>query len=350
MFCTWRAVVARRLSKQLCFKESLVVTKRNRSIGSLAEELIAKSRESALSAIRVFNDPQVSFKSETYIVLMVIAWTYMLHAYFRKNQIEYRYFSQTGNRRKFDKTKSGAFKFWELERCLNCDSNPIDNDASNNLKFLIGLRHEIEHQMTRSLDHYLSGRYQACAMNYNFYLKNLFGERYGLDSYLAFSLQFSEISEEQMNGPQPEVKIPVRLRSYIVKFDQGLTADEHSNSKFSYKLLFKKQLVNRVGQADRVVEFIDPKSDLALTIDRAYWVKKEVEKPKFRPKDVVAKVREAGYTRFRVQPDHLLFWKSEDAKNTSKGYGVDVSGAWYWYESWVQRCIELCKNDQGKYA
>jgi Protein of unknown function (DUF3644) len=138
-----------------------VVIKRKRSIGSLAEELISKSRESALCAIRIFNDPQVSFKSETYIVLMIIAWTYMLHAHFRKNRIEYRYFSQLGNRRKFDKTKSGAFKFWELERCLSCASNPIDKDTSNNLRFLIGLRHEIEHQMTRSLDHYLSGRYQG---------------------------------------------------------------------------------------------------------------------------------------------------------------------------------------------
>lgn len=328
-----------------------MVSKRHRSIGSLADELIAKSRESALSAIRVFNDPHVSFKSETFIVLMVIAWTYLLHAHYRKKGIEYRHFQQQGARKKFEKTKgSGSFKFWELERCLKCEFSPIDSNAANNLKFLIGLRHEIEHQMTRSLDQYLSGRYQACAMNYNSYIKHLFGERHGLDGHLAFSLQFSEISEEQLNGPQPEAKIPARLRSYIVKFDQGLSQEEHSNSKFSYKLIFKKQLVNHPGQADRVVEFIDPKSELAQTIDKAYWVKKEVEKPKFRPKDVVARVHAAGYPQFRVQPDHLNFWKQEDAKNPAKGFGVDVSGAWYWYESWVQRCIALCKENHAKYA
>lgn len=327
-----------------------MATKRHRRIGSLADELIAKSREAALCAIRVFNDPHVSFKSETFIVLMVIAWTYLLHAHYRRNGIEYRHFQQKGTRRKFDKTKSGSFKFWELERCLNFQQCPIDNDATNNLKFLIGLRHEIEHQMTQSLDQYLSGRYQACAMNFNSYIKRLFGERHGLDGHLAFSLQFSEISEEQLNGPQPESKIPARLRSYIVKFDQGLTLPEHSHSNFSYKLIFKKQLVNHLGQADRVVEFIDPKSELAQTIDRAYWVKREVEKPKFRPKDVVARVRAAGYPRFRVQPDHLDFWKQEDAKRPEKGFGVDISGAWYWYESWVQRCIELCKESHAKYA
>jgi len=38
-------------------------------------------------------------------------------------------------------------------------------DAANNLRFLIGLRHEIEHQMTMSLDNFLSARYQACALD-----------------------------------------------------------------------------------------------------------------------------------------------------------------------------------------
>jgi hypothetical protein len=90
------------------------------------------------------------------------------------------------------------------------------------------------------------------------------------------------------------------------------------------------------------VEFIDPNSNLAKTIDKEYWVKKEVERPKFRPTHVVAEVRKAGFPRFRIQPDHVDMWKAEDAKSPAKGYGVNVAGAWYWYESWVKRCVELC--------
>ena len=132
------------------------MAKRKRRIGSLKSELMSKSREAALNAIRTYNDPQVTFKSESFIVLMVIAWTYLLHAYYRSQGIEYRYFRQKGKRRVFDKTKHGAFKYWELERCLNEKRNPIDKDTANNLRFLINLRHEIEHQMTLSLDLYLS--------------------------------------------------------------------------------------------------------------------------------------------------------------------------------------------------
>lgn len=319
------------------------MNKHKRLVGSIKSELITKSKEAALTAIKVFNDPLISFKSETFIVLMIIAWTYLLHAYYRSKRIEYRYYQQGIKRRKFDRTKSGAYKYWELERCLNDKSCPIDRVPANNLKFLIGLRHEIEHQMTFSLDDYLSGRYQACVLNYNTYLKKLFGDSQGLDRYLSYSLQFLELTEEQITGTRPESDIPERLRAYIAEFDEALTKEEYNSTQYSYRLWFQKKLVNRPGQADRVVEFIDPKSELAKTIDKEHWVKKEVERPKYRATDVVAEVRKAGFNKFRIRPEHVHMWKAGDAKNPAKGYGTEVQGTWYWYESWVERCIELCE-------
>jgi len=82
---------------------------------------------------------------------------------------------------------------------------------------------------------------------------------------------------------------------------------------------------------------------LAKQIDKEYWVKKEVERTKYRAKDVVAAVQQAGFLGFRVNPEHLRMWKAKGAKNPAKGYGVDIQGTWYWYQSWVDRCIELCK-------
>lgn len=299
---------------------------RKRTVGSLATELLEKSREAALSAIRVFNDPHISFKSETFIVLMVIAWTYLLHAHYRRKGVEYRYFTQSGKKRRFLRTKpGGAFKYWDLAQCLNDKACPVDKDASNNLRFLIGLRHEIEHQMTRSLDNYMSGRYQACALNYNELVKKLFGKRYGLDRHLTYSIQFLELTQEQLAGPSPQADVPERLRAYIAQFDSALDHEAYNSPKYSYRLLFKRKLVNRPDQADRVVEFIDPKSH------------------------VVEQVRAAGFKSFRVQPEHVDMWKDEDAKNPAKGYGVEVEGAWYWYESWIKRCIELCGQAGTRY-
>lgn len=274
---------------------------------------------------------------------MVIAWTYLLHAYYRSKRFEYRYFHQSQSRRRFNRTKHGSFRYWELERCLNDSRSPIDKDTANNLRFLIGLRHEIEHQMTRSLDSWLSGRYQACALNYNIYLKKLFGKRYGLDDMLSFSIQFVELSPEQANGTLSKDNIPRHLQAYIAEFDGNLTHEEYNSERFSYRMLFKRKLVNRPGQADRVVEFIDPDSELAKSIDKEYWVKKDVERKKYRAKDVVTAARAAGFKKFNLFGSHLAMWRGEDAKNPAKGYGVDVQGTWYWYQSWVDRVIKLCE-------
>jgi len=322
---------------------------RVRYIGSLKAELVTKAKESALCAIKVFNDPLIKFKSEAFIVLMVIAWTYLLHAYYRSKGIDYRYFKQNLKRKTYIKTKHAAKKHWELEHCLGDAACPVDKDTINNLKFLIGLRHEIEHQMTRTLDNYLSGRYQACVLNFNYYLKKLFGLQHALDTHLTYSIQFVELTAEQLQLGGTLDSLPHNLRAYIAAFDDALTHDEYNNPRYSYRLLFKKKLVNRPGQADKVVEFIDPNSDLAKTIDKEYWVKKEVERPKFRPGQVVAKVKNAGFTKFRINPEHVDLWKAEDAKNFSKGYGVDVAGTWYWYESWINRCKELCTAAGDKY-
>lgn len=226
---------------------------------------------------------------------------------------------------------------------------PIDKNTANNLKFLIGLRHEIEHQMTRSLDNFLSGRYQACAINYNQYLKKLFGQKYEIDNQLTYSIQFLQLSQEQIQIHDNDIDIPPRLRAYIANFDGALTHDEYNSPKFSFRMLFKRKLVNRPGQADKVVEFIDPKSELAKKIDKEYWVKKEVERPKYRAKDVVEKVRDAGFYNFRINPEHVNMWKDEDAKNPAKGYGVEIQGVWYWYQNWIDKCIEKCKAAGDRY-
>lgn len=107
--------------------------------------------------------------------------------------------------------------------------------------------------------------------------------------------------------------------------------------------------MNRAGQADRVIEFLDPTSGAAKAINKEFWVKKEVERPKFRASDVVQQVQAEGFTKFRVQREHLDMWKAEDAKADGKGYGVSIAGVWYWYQSWTDRCIELCKTAGDTY-
>jgi len=319
-----------------------------RRVHSFRHELVAKSREAALSAVQVFNNPLIQFKSESFIVLMIIAWTYMLHAFYRGKRIEYRYFEQGKKRRRFSRTKRGAFKYWELERCLKDATCPLDKMTVKNLMFLIGLRNEIEHQMTLALDNYLSGRYQACCLNYNRYIKELFGKDAGIERYLTYSLQFVELSQEQAAGFVLRDDVPNRLRAYVADFDSSLSEEEFNSPSFAYRLLFKKKVVGKPGQADKVVEFIDSNSELAQTIDKQYWVKKEVERKKFLPSEIVALVKAGGYARFGMT-QHSELWKVNDAKNPGRGFGCLVSKHWYWYETWVDFVRQYCSEAGARY-
>ena len=314
-----------------------------RRVSSVKAELVKKSREAALAAVQIFNNPNISFKAESYIVLMIISWTYLLHAYYRTKKIEYRYFTQNGLRREFHKTKNGGFKHWELERCLNEEHTPVDSDSTNNLKFLIGLRHEIEHQMTTKIDDILSARFQACCLNYNEYIKKFFGDDLGIEHHLSFSLQFSTISTEQKELLEQHKELPSNIQGYIQNFDEALTEDEFGNQKYAYRILFVPKTANHKGQADRVVEFVKSDSPLAQALNKEYAVIKETEKKKYLPKQVIDLMIEEGFPNFNMH-SHTQLWKHLDARNPDKSYGVLVAGKhWHWYESWIEVVRTHCR-------
>lgn len=322
---------------------------RQRKVGSVKNELVKKSREAALSAVQIFNNPNISFKAEAYIVLMSISWTYLLHAYYRDNNIEYRYFKMQGKRKKFDKTSKGADKHWELERCLNCNESPIDNDTANNLRFLIGLRHEIEHQMTSRIDDLLSARFQACCLNYNTYLKKFFGDSLGIENHLSFSLQFSTIDTEQKDLLSEQKGLPANILSYIDDFDSNLPEGEYASQKYAYRILFVPKTANRKGQADRVIEFVKSDSPLAEGINKEYAVIKETEKKKYIPSQVVQMMHDEGFVKFSMH-NHTKLMQSHDAKNPKKGFGVSVADKhWHYYENWVEFVRRHCKEEARKY-
>ncbi|MXW15311.1 MAG: DUF3644 domain-containing protein [Rhodothermaceae bacterium] len=324
-------------------------TKRNRRVSSITGELVKKSQEAALSAVQIFNSPLIKFRAEIFIVLMHIAWTYLLHAYYRRNHIGYRYYDQRGSRKFYHKTSFGAYKYWGLKDCLEHQKSPVDKNTKNNLFFLIGLRNEIEHQMTRQIDDTFSAKFQACCFNYNQYIKQLFGEKYAIDHLLGFSLHFSSIKEDQVqSAPLPE-EMPSHIHKFIRKFEDEMSEEEFDSPKYAYRVIFLSKTVNRRGQADRVIEFIPPDSPLANEANREYAVIKEREKPKYLPSKIVRMMNDEGFGKFTMH-NHTILWKSLDAKKSGKGYGVWVTRkAWFWYDRWVEVVRNHCQENDGAY-
>lgn len=312
-------------------------------------DLINKAKEAALSAVQIYNNPLITFKTESYIVLMMIAWTYLLHAYYRSKGIEYRHF-ELKNGRRFFKLRDGNTRYWSLSECISNQSCPLDKVSIKNLEFLIGLRDQIVHKKATGLDSYLSARYQACVLNFNFYIKKLHSEKYGLDTNLALSLQFTALEKlDQNSQSEKEVDIPQNILSYIADFDSKLTNSEVENERFAYRLLFTKVLAKRKGQADRVVEFIDPDSQSAKNLAKEYWVKVETEKPKYLPSQIVQIVKEKGFSNFGMH-QHTKLWQAEKAKDKGKGFGVLIAKTWYWYQNWLDFVIKKLTEKKEEFA
>ena len=55
------------------------------------DELLIKAREAMLLAVQSYNNPKTHFRSEVFIVTAIIAWTYLFHAYYKAQGIDYRY-------------------------------------------------------------------------------------------------------------------------------------------------------------------------------------------------------------------------------------------------------------------
>lgn len=319
---------------------------------SVQGELLRKSREAALNAVQTFNNPQTTFKAETFIVLMVIAWTYLLHAHYRREGVDYRYYTlkDGAKRRRFDRTKSGAFKHWALERCLSEKKCPLDGPTKSNLRFLIGLRHEIEHHGSAGCDERFSGRYLACCLNYERYLCKLFGERHSLGSMAALTLQFRDLTLLDASAEAVE-PLPSNVSTYLYEFDTEISDDDISSPYFRRRFLFVPVVTNRKAQADEVIEFVRADSELGKAIADSYQrvLLREVERSKHLPGKIVDMMRREGYPGFNMY-HHTRLWKRLDAKNPGKGYGAKVEKTWYWYDRWVDEVRKHCVATRRKYA
>ena len=201
--------------------------------------------------------------------------------------------------------------------------------------------------MTTRIDEYLSARFQACCLNYNEYIKKLFGENYGIDKHLSFSLQFSTIKEDHALQLRSFSDLPANIASYINDFDDAVSESDFNDIRYSYRVLYIPKSVNHKGQADKVIEFVPANSPEAETLNKEFVLIKEKEKAKYLPSKIVKIMQEKGYNSFSMT-SHTYLWNRLDAKNPKYKFGVEVEKKWYWYDTWLQKVEEECKKEKSQ--
>ena len=227
--------------------------------GELAEEyrLLAKSRESALAAVRVYNDPDAGFRTETFIVLMVIAWNSLLQAMLARSNVDY-----------YDRDESGAklivagsekvLGTWELvQLALGGDEYRA---VRANLDFFLRLRNQISHRYLPTLDVAVVGEAQAMLLNFENLLVAQFGEEAALGDRLAVPLQLSGFRNEGSlrSLRKAQAQLPADVSSFLASHRAGVDDDVLASPEYCLRIFFVPIAANRERSADAVVHFVPP--------------------------------------------------------------------------------------------
>ena len=138
-------------------------------------ELLIKARDAMAAATHTYDIAGPTVRVELFITSAITAWTYLLHAWFKREGIDYRQAKNQTGRKIVLKTAGGADKVWDLGKCLKHPSCPIGPDAKDNLSSLLELRQEIELSSITSDADAFGAEIQACRINFDVAIEDLFG-------------------------------------------------------------------------------------------------------------------------------------------------------------------------------
>ena len=330
------------------------------TLPQVVRDHLAKAREACVAAVENYNKPGRTFRTRTYAMLMVVAWTALFHAIFhRRGKKPWYVEDDTGSRIKYKKIDGDPWH-WDLAECVRryyLGNNPPQRA---NLEFMVRLRNKIEHRDHPELDPALYGECQAMLMNFEELLTSEFGEHHAVSGQLAVALQFSILR------PDAQAEALRRLQSssatdlldFIRQLRGGLPREVVESSSFSLRVFLVPKLANREESADLAVEFVryDPtrpeeiegmRRVAALIKDRQVPV---ASSGLMKPSEVVGRLAEC--LPFRVtMHTHTRAWKtytvrpgsdSERPEKTDSRYCLfdDLSKSYGYTEAWVDYLCE----------
>ena len=111
---------------------------------------IEKAHNSTLLAVEIYNKPIVSYRTEGFIVLMMIAWTSLFHAIFLKKGMSIKY------------KKSDIGNYLDLRKCIRKYEGLLNKEIDANLTLLIDIRDQIVHRENPEVADRLFGYCQSC--------------------------------------------------------------------------------------------------------------------------------------------------------------------------------------------
>ncbi|WP_342212486.1 DUF3644 domain-containing protein, partial [Roseibium sediminis] len=196
---------------------------------------------------------------------------------------------------------------------------------------------------------YRGGPIQRGRINFNDAIKDLFGVQYGLERRLPIALQFVTFDPNQRAALKRASKLPANIEASIDSFEENLTDEEYGDPAYRYRVAFVPIVKNRESAADAAIQFYKVGSEEAEAVKAVHL--KEVDKTRYTPTQVVARINGSGYPNFSLL-DHTRLWQSLNAKREKSPYGKegDYKNSWVWFDNWIDRVREHCAENGDRYT
>ncbi len=331
--------------------------------GDLAEEhrLLAKARESALAAVRVYNDPVAGFRTETFIILMVIGWNALFQAILERGGVDYYQRDAEGGQVLVD----GRPKVRDTRELAGLAIGGAEKKALRaNLDFFLRLRHQIAHRYLPVLDPHIASEAQAMLLNFENLLVGQFGEDAALADRLAVPLQLSGFRDAGglHSLRKAQAQLPTDVLAFLRRHRREVDDDVLRSSEYALPIFFVPVAANRERSAEAVVRFIRPGEvthEMEVELQRLAVVAKSKRVPVasddlLRPSEVVNLVKERLPFRF-TSDGHQRAWKFYKVRPPTGAAEPEATDDRYcrwdrllrgygYTRSWVDKLVEDLSN------
>ncbi|MEL6666933.1 MAG: DUF3644 domain-containing protein [Pseudomonadota bacterium] len=279
------------------------------------DERLVRAREAMILAVQTFNSPGVNFKTEVFSVLANIAWTYLLHEYFERKKVSiYKKDGQTIS----------------LSAMLERDDCPVTDGTRNNLRALKIIRDKVEHHLLGGADPDWHALYQACCLNFDRTICELFGDKLSLSNELSLALQFARMEIGQLGAVQSH-DLPKMIKAVDAELTSGMSDEQIGDLHYRFGVVYT---LTSTSKSKAHIRFVSPDSPEGTAIENILVKYRDAgESHPYRASEVAKLVQNATGERFTLH-NHTQAWRLHKVRpRTSEPKTAQVNDKYCAYHS-----------------
>lgn len=296
------------------------------------DERLIRAREGMILAVQIFNSAALKFKTEVFTVLANIAWTYLLHEHCDRQGVP---------------IVGADGRSLLLSQMIERADCPLSDDVKRNLRAMKILRDKVEHLILGRADLKWSPIFQACCLNFDKALCELFGAQLTLSNQLSLALQFAKMNIEQL-ASLAKYEMPEHIAAIDAQITEGMTPEQINNIEFQFRVIYT---LDAAARTHAHFHFVSPESAEGKEIHNILSKKVAADDLyPLKPSVVVKRVKKKSARAFTTN-DHTKAWRlfkvrpktgNAQPANTDKRYCIyhPAHKDYTYTDAWVDRLVE----------